>query len=111
MLKQMEKDTHVDARDWRGRTTLHVAASRGLTSEAEQLLESDADISATDHLGNTPLHYCGHVEIVNCLVANGADVHCRCVSNISRKKKKITWQVNYYYFSCIMHSIMFTEYG
>jgi serine/threonine-protein phosphatase 6 regulatory ankyrin repeat subunit B len=68
-----------------GRTALHVAA-RGSSTGADVaaivqlLINSGADIEATDERGKTPLHFAvqsGHAETVQLLIDNGANIYAR----------------------------------
>ncbi|KUL91459.1 hypothetical protein ZTR_01567 [Talaromyces verruculosus] len=57
---------------------LHVAARHGRAEICKILLNSGADLSARDGVGNTALHEAaasGSLETVRLLVENGADVH------------------------------------
>lgn len=64
--------------DKKGRTCLHLASCRGMTDAVRLLLENGADPNVTDIFGNTPLHWCGHMETVDVLIENGANVLARC---------------------------------
>ena len=60
-----------------GVTPLHVAALTGLTQYAPRLLQKkEIGVEARDSYDNTPLYWaatCGHAEVVQLLLANGAD--------------------------------------
>ncbi len=63
---------------------LHVSAERGRWEVMEILLNNGCDVMATDLHGNTALHYCGHLETVECLIQYGCNVNHRSVSLILR---------------------------
>ena len=65
---------NIDERDSRGRTALHLSSIRGTEEIMRLLLEHGADVSAVDLHGNTPLHYCGHIETIQCLLDYGAEI-------------------------------------
>ena len=67
----------LEERDSRGCTALHLASIRGTDDIMRLLLEKGADVSALDLHGNTPLHYCGHIETIQCLLDFGADIYAR----------------------------------
>jgi len=73
----LNKGSDVEERDRRGRTGLHWAAIRGRDEVMSMLLSWHADPVSSDNLGNTPLHYCGHAETINCLIESGADPYAR----------------------------------
>ena len=81
LFSRLLKETKdVNARDCKGRTLLHIAASRGRDDIMRILIANGADVSALDHVGNTPLHCCGHIETIECIVSNRVDVFARCVA-------------------------------
>ncbi|KFZ15517.1 hypothetical protein V502_05563 [Pseudogymnoascus sp. VKM F-4520 (FW-2644)] len=47
----------VNARDWEGKTPLHLAAAEGHIAAIRLLFENGANINAQDELGCTPLHH------------------------------------------------------
>lgn len=56
------------------------AARGGQVQIAELLIGQGADLTAADHLGNTPLHLAvAHPEVVRLLLAKGAPVNARNV--------------------------------
>lgn len=63
-----------NARDYRGRTGLHLAAARGNDEICRLLHKFGADLLATDAQGNTALHMCGHVDTIQFLVSNGLKI-------------------------------------
>lgn len=68
----------VNERSRSGKTVLHVAAIRGFCEIIELLLTvGSADPTVTDRNGNTPLHWCGHVESIDLLVKYGASIRVR----------------------------------
>lgn len=61
-----------------GKTVLHIAAIRGFSEIIDILLTiGGADPTITDRNGNTPLHWCGHVESIDLLVKYGASFQVR----------------------------------
>jgi len=81
LFSRLLKETKdVNACDCKGRTLLHIAASRGRDDIMRILIANGADVSALDHVGNTPLHCCGHFETIECIVSNRVDVFARCVA-------------------------------
>lgn len=59
----------------RGRTALHLAATRGLAEITKVLLSHKADPNAQDAAGNTPLHMaavCGSTAVTRVLLEAGA---------------------------------------
>ena len=65
--------------DQQGRTLLHYTGCRGQYHMIELLLEKGADPNIKDKNGNTPLHWCGHIDIVELLISYGARVAERLV--------------------------------
>lgn len=65
--------------DQQGRTLLHYTGCRGQYDMIELLLEKGADPNIKDKNGNTPLHWCGHIDIVELLISYGARVAERLV--------------------------------
>ncbi len=70
-------------------SALHVSAERGRWEVMQVLLNNGSDVMATDHLGNTALHYCGHLETVECLVQYGCNVNHRLVSQLRSPPKEM----------------------
>ena len=60
-----------------GMTPLHAAARKGLKEVVELLIANGADVNAKDVLGQTPLHFADTKEIAELLVAAGADVSAK----------------------------------
>ncbi|MFC1781833.1 ankyrin repeat domain-containing protein [Planctomycetota bacterium] len=60
-----------------GQMPLHLAIQWGNTEIAELLIDSGADVSATNTRGLTPLHLAGSKEIAELLIAKGADVNAK----------------------------------
>ena len=81
----IEKGANMNARDYQGRTPLHLAAAKGDTDIAELLVKGGADVNAkSDTLGTTALIVAiqnGHRDTAKLLVANGADVNAKGVEN------------------------------
>lgn len=69
--------TNLEERDSRGRTALHLSSIRGTDDIMRLLLEKGGDVSAVDFHGNTPLHYSGHTETIQCLLEYGADIFAK----------------------------------
>ncbi|KAL4648225.1 ankyrin repeat domain-containing protein 46 isoform X1 [Arapaima gigas] len=63
-----------NVRDHRGRTALHLATAHGHLEICRLLHKFGADMQATDCQGNTALHQCGHMNIVQFLVSSGLSV-------------------------------------
>ncbi|XP_002733801.1 ankyrin repeat domain-containing protein 46-like [Saccoglossus kowalevskii] len=75
-LMQLLDDEHdPNQRDTRGRNGAHLAACRGSAKCLEILFEHGCDVRAADNLGNTPLHFCGHVDTVRFLTCHGVQVN------------------------------------
>ncbi|CAH1777865.1 unnamed protein product [Owenia fusiformis] len=68
-----------NTRDRRGRTGLHIAASKNDTEMMQVLLDHNAELNVLDCQGNTVMHYCGHEESIQLLVdyAAGSQVHMK----------------------------------
>lgn len=64
----------VNARNSKGLTPLHIAASYGNTRIARLLLEKGADVNAQDVGGNTPLHCTATKKMRTLLIMSKADV-------------------------------------
>ncbi|CAI9731786.1 repeat domain-containing 46-like [Octopus vulgaris] len=60
-----------------GKTALHLAAIRGYSEIIELLLNHGANPNIKDRNGNTPLHWCGHIESTDLLVSHGASLSIR----------------------------------
>jgi ankyrin repeat protein len=76
----LAKGANVNARDRRGQTVLHIAASHGHKVLVELLLAKGADIAAKGPAGGTALHGAsrfGHRDVVELLLAKGADINAR----------------------------------
>lgn len=76
LLRHLEAETAVNARDEEGRTALHYAADRGHVAAVRALLAHGAAVDATDAEGQTALHYaavCEHEELAGVLLTAGAN--------------------------------------
>lgn len=60
-----------EARDRRGRTALHIAASRGNVEMMELLCRYGGNVSVKDSIGNTLLHMCNHMNVLRFLAEQG----------------------------------------
>mmetsp|Transcript_107808 Transcript_107808/g.310499 ORF Transcript_107808/g.310499 Transcript_107808/m.310499 type:complete len:158 (-) Transcript_107808:193-666(-) len=66
-----------DARNFRGQSALHLAASAGHCDTCKELIAARADVEATDLTGNTPLSYAAkakHYTVCSLLLEHGADI-------------------------------------
>ncbi|HEV2547810.1 MAG TPA: ankyrin repeat domain-containing protein [Stellaceae bacterium] len=66
--------------NWFEQEQLHFAAGDGDLETVKRLLQQGADLNAFDDLGWTPLIHAakrGHVDVVRCLLAAGAQVDAR----------------------------------
>ncbi|KAG0488776.1 hypothetical protein HPP92_007587 [Vanilla planifolia] len=64
--------------DFDGRTTLHIAASRGYDDVVMLLIQQNVNVNCIDRFGNSPLLEAvkaGHDEVANLLKANGANLN------------------------------------
>ena len=77
LIDALKLGKNPDSYDKRERSGLHLAAARGREDILRVLIDFGADVTAVDRQGNTPLHYCGHVETINYLLENGADLNAR----------------------------------
>lgn len=57
LMKHFKKMSHVDQRDSKGQSCLHLCAARGEIEAAKHLLKRGANINFQDNCGFTPLHY------------------------------------------------------
>ena len=76
--KAIKKGADTNERDYKGRTALMEASSKGDTEIAKLLLKSGANVNLKDQEKKTALMVAtekGHLEIVNLLLQQGADVH------------------------------------
>jgi ankyrin repeat protein len=72
--------SEVDAKDSKGNTPLHYAASIGNTQKAYWLMKYNADVDAQNKDGYTPLHLAcknGHTKLAEMLLDNGAFVNMK----------------------------------
>ncbi len=70
----VQHGANIDAKNRRGYTALHFAASYNLIHIAKFLIEEGADVSARSDNGNTPLHFTETPIIAQLLMQYGADV-------------------------------------
>mmetsp|Transcript_52612 Transcript_52612/g.125676 ORF Transcript_52612/g.125676 Transcript_52612/m.125676 type:complete len:491 (+) Transcript_52612:61-1533(+) len=82
-----------DLKDYEHRTALHVAAGHGRLEAAKVLLESKANVNATDSMGRTPLSLCdrGGAEMEELLLKFGATVQ---LERIRKQAQRELWFVN-----------------
>ncbi|CAN0192114.1 unnamed protein product, partial [Scytosiphon promiscuus] len=72
----IENHGEVDATDFRGRTPLHIACSKGSAGVALALLEAGADPNVRDEDGRAPAHHAasnGQRDVIGVLLRFGAD--------------------------------------
>jgi len=76
----LSKGAEINARDERGLTPLHHAASRGHNDIVDLLISKGADTNSKDKWGYTPLYYAiwyENKDIVKLLITKGADVNLK----------------------------------
>lgn len=73
----LEHGAHVDAKDGRDRTALHVAVHRGLEETVLALLENLADPNAPDSNGRSAIFKARSGSIARLLILFGANIHVR----------------------------------
>jgi len=74
--KLLEEGADVNAKDFLGFTSLHLAASNGHFNVVKLLIEKGADVNAKVRGGSTPLHLAasnGHFNVVKLLLEHGSD--------------------------------------
>jgi ankyrin repeat protein len=69
----LERGAMIDARDNRGRTSLHLAVEGGKIQVARLLLKHGADVNARDESGGTPSQYTTQQEILDLLSEYGSE--------------------------------------
>ena len=60
-------------RDNRGRSAMHIAAFRGRLDMLKKLKDYGGDFTQCDFIGNTTMHMCNSVAVIQFLVRNGVD--------------------------------------
>jgi serine/threonine protein kinase len=78
--KLLKKGADVNAKNFLGFTSLHIAASAGHIEVVKLLIENGANVNAKDNVGWTPLYNAaiyGHIEVVKLLIEKGADVNAK----------------------------------
>ncbi|WBA83658.1 ankyrin repeat domain-containing protein [Endozoicomonas sp. GU-1] len=73
----LEQGADIEARDWSGKTPLFLAVMSENPDVLNVLLAADACLNARDCYGQTPLHKARSREIVNELLAWGADIEAK----------------------------------
>lgn len=79
-LKNEQNRSLVNASDFRGRTPLHWAASRGDVSTVKILLQAGAKADAEDEMHGTPLSFAassGSIQALKSLIAAGANIQAK----------------------------------
>ena len=84
LIKLLSLGVDLNARDYGGRTPLHICHGPGhnkvTLKMAGLLIRAGANIHAKDRVGRTPLHTCGissNLDLVQLLLDNGADPHIK----------------------------------
>src|SRR5262249_42894406 len=75
------KNQRAELDDWYEAEQLHFAARDGDVKKCEELIAEGYDVHAYDAIGHTPLHYAAeheHCEVVEFLIARGANVNAIC---------------------------------
>ncbi|KAK4205770.1 ankyrin repeat-containing domain protein [Triangularia verruculosa] len=96
LLRRIKGADVVDMVDEEERTPLHVAAASGRSSSVRLLVEAGADCEANDRTSRTPLHITvddappdAVLEIVNILLAKGADINKRDANGFAALYKAV----------------------
>ena len=71
----LELHADINKANYRGRTPLMTASSKGFLPSVEALLDAGATIDASDDLGRTALFYSHSVPVLNLLLSRGADIN------------------------------------
>ena len=58
--KLIEKGVDKDAKNYFGKTPLHLSCQKGFENIARLLIESEAEIDVKDNYGKMPIHFAAH---------------------------------------------------
>ncbi|KAK3106141.1 hypothetical protein FSP39_013556 [Pinctada imbricata] len=75
--------------DSNGRSVIFCAVNRGNSELVKILLNYGADTRMIDKYGNTVLHWCGSLEILNLLILYGADIFAKNQGGLTPKMMAI----------------------